>query len=241
MSAESNIVVIGASGGIGAAFCELLSQRPGDGVVHALSRNAPALELTNIRASDIDLTSEFSIESAARRIHAYGPIDMVLVATGMLHRYDLQPEKRLAELRADHMAELFAINTIGPALIAKHFLPLLRRTGKTVFAALSARVGSIADNRLGGWMSYRTSKAALNMVLKTASIEHARRWPDSVVVGLHPGTVATALSAPFQSGVPQGKLFTPQQAAHQLLDVIESLTPADTGGFYAWDGKPIAF
>ena len=117
----------------------------------------------------------------------------------------------------------------------------MRKGEKSVFAALSARVGSIADNRLGGWVSYRASKAALNMVLKTLSIEHARRWPESVIVGLHPGTVDSALSRPFNKRVEAGKLFTPERAARQLLDVINVLAPADTGYTYAWDGKRIPF
>ena len=139
------------------------------------------------------------------------------------------------------MLETFRINTIGPVLLAKHFLPLMRSGSKSVFVALSARVGSISDNRLGGWSSYRASKAALNMLLRTASIEHKRRHPESVIVALHPGTVDTRLSAPFQRGVPEGKLFTPAYSVERLLDVIDGLRPADTGGFFAWDGQPIEY
>jgi NAD(P)-dependent dehydrogenase (short-subunit alcohol dehydrogenase family) len=139
------------------------------------------------------------------------------------------------------MMEVFRVNTIGPTLVAKHFLPRLRRDGKTVFAALSARVGSIGDNRLGGWVSYRSSKSALNMVLKTLSIEHARRFPEAVMVALHPGTVDTALSAPYQRRVPEHKLFTPARSVGHMLSVIDGLTAADTGGFFAWDGAPIDY
>jgi NAD(P)-dependent dehydrogenase (short-subunit alcohol dehydrogenase family) len=126
-------------------------------------------------------------------------------------------------------------------MVAKHFLPRLRTGHKTVFAALSARVGSISDNRLGGWASYRASKAALNMLLKTLALEHSRRWPDSVIVGLHPGTVDTALSKPFSSRVPAERLFEPSQSARYLLGVIDDLTPTATGGFFAWDGTPIDY
>ncbi len=170
-----------------------------------------------------------------------GPVDLVIVATGILHRASISPEKSMREMSANAMAEVFAINTIGPALVAKHFLPQLRRGSKSVFAALSARVGSIEDNRLGGWMSYRASKAALNMLIKTLSIEHGRRRPDSIIAGLHPGTVDTALSEPFQKNVPDGKLFTPAQSADYLLSVIDGLKASDTGGVFAWDGARIPY
>ena len=139
------------------------------------------------------------------------------------------------------MSEVFRINTIGPALLAKHFLPLLRRDKKSAFAAISARVGSIGDNRLGGWASYRASKAALNMLLRTFSIEQARVNKNSVVVGLHPGTTDTGLSRPFQGNVPEGKLFTPAFVAERLLGVLDGLTPDATGQVFAWDGKRIEY
>ena len=182
------------------------------------------------------------MRSAAEAATRNGPLDAVLVATGILHRGDtLRPEKSLRDINAESMSEVLAINALGPALVAKHVLPHLRRDTKTVFAALSARVGSISDNRLGGWISYRSSKAALNMILKTLAIEHARRFPDSIIVGLHPGTVDTGLSAPFQSRVPEDRLFTPEKAVRQLLQVIDSLTPADSGNLLAWDGSTIEF
>ena len=138
------------------------------------------------------------------------------------------------------MARSFSVNAIGPALVAQAFLPLMAKDNKTVFAALSARVGSISDNRLGGWYSYRASKAALNQYLRTAAIEQRRRWPQCVVVGLHPGTVDTPLSKPFQKNVPKDGLFTPSQSAERLLDVIDRLQPADTGHLFAYDGNRIA-
>ena len=142
---------------------------------------------------DEEIVSEYA-DRAAR----HSPLDAVIVATGVLHDdQGLRPEKRLADINAASLARAFEVNAIGPALIAKHFLPLLRRDRKTVFVALSARVGSISDNRLGGWSAYRASKAALNMLLKTAAIEHRRSHPDSVVAAVHPGTVDTRLSAPF--------------------------------------------
>lgn len=139
------------------------------------------------------------------------------------------------------MARLYAINAIGPALIAKHMLPLLPRARKSVFAALSARVGSIADNRLGGWHGYRASKAALNQLIRTCAIEMAIKNKRAICVTLHPGTVDTRLSQPFQSGLAPERLFTPEVSAARLLDVIDALTPAHSGQLFAWDGQPIPF
>ena len=238
---NANVAVIGASGGIGAAFCRALAGDDSVRVVHALARSAATFDDPAIRPGSIDLFDEASIAAAAERLSVEEPLDLVIVATGILHRGDLQPEKALREIDGANMLDVLHANTVGPALVAKHFLPLMRRQGKSVFAVLSARVGSIGDNRLGGWVSYRASKAALNMTLKTVAIEHARRWPDGVIAALHPGTVATNLSQPFSSRVPPGKLFTPESAATHLLGVVDGLTPADTGGFFAWDGSPIPF
>jgi NAD(P)-dependent dehydrogenase (short-subunit alcohol dehydrogenase family) len=236
-----NIAVIGASGGIGRAFVESLAGDCRAGTVHALSRS-PQRSAGNVHYQFIDITEEGSIRAAAEAASRDGPLDLVIVASGILHRdSELQPEKSIRELHPQALYEVFGINAIGPAMVAKHCLPLLRIGHKTVFAAMSARVGSISDNRLGGWASYRASKAALNRLLKTLAIEHGRRWPDSVVVALHPGTVDTALSKPFSSRVPAERLFAPSQAARYLLAVIDNLTPAATGGFFAWDGTAIDY
>jgi NAD(P)-dependent dehydrogenase (short-subunit alcohol dehydrogenase family) len=162
----------------------------------------------------------------------------VIVATGVLHHGEA-PERSYRAMTAEHLLRDYRINAVGPALAAKHFLPLLPKDRRTVFAALSARVGSISDNRLGGWHSYRASKAALNMILKTLAIELARSHPLAIVAGLHPGTVDTSLSAPFQKGVAEGRLFDPAYSAAQLLTVIEGLTPADSGRVLAWDGQVV--
>ena len=238
---EANVVVIGASGGIGAAFCRALAGGESVGVVHALSRSHTEFDDVAIRPSIVDMLDETSLSQAAERVSADGPLDLVIVATGILHRGELQPEKALRDISGDAMLDVLRVNTVGPSLVAKHFLPLMRRGHKSVFAALSARVGSIEDNRLGGWVSYRASKAALNQAIKTLSIEHARRRPDGILAALHPGTVATDLSAPFSSRVPPEKLFTPEVAATHLLRVIDGLTEADTGGFFAWDGSRIPY
>jgi NAD(P)-dependent dehydrogenase (short-subunit alcohol dehydrogenase family) len=190
----------------------------------------------------IDLTDEESIDQAVAAATSAEPLDLVIVATGILHRRDgLRPEKSMGDLQPAAMADVFAINTIGPALVAKYCLPRMRRGHKTVFAAISARVGSISDNRLGGWMSYRASKAALNMIMKSLAVEQARRSPDSVVVTLHPGTVATRLSRPYSQNVPGQQLFTADQSANYLLNVIDALHTRDSGGFFAWDGSGIEF
>lgn len=235
-------VVIGATGGIGRAFVQALAGHDNVGQVFALARDPDGDWPSGVSTGSIDILDEASIEAAAARLSAEGALDLVLLATGMLHEGDrIQPEKSLRDFDAGTMTEVFALNAIAPALVAKHFLPVLRKREKTVFAALSARVGSISDNRLGGWASYRASKAALNMLLKTASIEHARRNRSSVVAALHPGTVDTRLSAPFQSNVPDERLFTPEISAGHLLDVVDGLTPDDSGGFFAWDGEAIPF
>lgn len=188
----------------------------------------------------MDIEDEASIQRAAATVAQSGkPIDLVLVATGILHGDGVAPEKTYGQISAEGMARTFAINTIGPALVAKHFLPLLPVNAPSMMAMLSARVGSIGDNRLGGWYSYRASKAALNMVVRSLAIELARTRPLTACVALHPGAVDTKLSAPFRRGVPAGGLFSPQKAARQLIDVIEQL-PADASGkLFAWDGREI--
>ena len=151
----------------------------------------------------------------------------------------MQPEKRLADVSPVSLQRSFAVNAVGPLLVAKHFQGLLDREARAVFASLSARVGSIGDNRLGGWYAYRSAKAAQNMVTRNLSIELRRRARGVICVALHPGTVDTGLSRPFQSNVPEERLFSPERAAQQLLAVIDGLRPEDNGGFVAWDGQPI--
>lgn len=234
MRMGKRVAVLGASGGIGAALTGRLAADPAVAEVFAGSRSLLPSG-SKITPFIFDMTDETSIAEAAERIAA--PLDLVFVATGMLHRPGGPvPEKALRAIDADAMAELLRINTIGPALIAKHFVPLLPRDRRAVFAALSARVGSIADNRLGGWHSYRASKAALNMVLVNVAIELRRTHPQAIVAALHPGTVATSLSEPFRRGVAPEKLFPPDVSADYLLSVMNGLTPEDSGGLFAWDG-----
>ena len=232
-------VVIGASGGIGAALVERLAARPDGGPILALSRRRPEALPPGVTWRSIDLTDEPSIAAAAGSLDPDLPLDRVLVATGRLQALGRPPEKSWRQLEAETLMAAFADNAVGPALAAKHFLPCLPRDRPCVFAALSARVGSIGDNRLGGWYGYRAAKAALNQTIRSLSIELARQRPQAICVALHPGTVDTGLSAPFQSGVSAEKLFTPDFAAERLLAVLADLTPADSGGFFAWDGRPI--
>jgi NAD(P)-dependent dehydrogenase (short-subunit alcohol dehydrogenase family) len=244
-------VVVGASGGLGAAFVEALLGGGRFDTVLALSRSAPsgmsataapgdAARPSLVRAR-IDVTDEASIAAAAALARTLPPVRRVIVATGLLHdeAHGLRPEKSMAALDAVRLARLFAVNATGPALVARHFIPLMPRQGPVGFAAVSARVGSISDNRLGGWYGYRASKAALNMLLRTLAIEWARTAREAVCVGLHPGTVETALSAPFQGNVVEGRLFTAAHSAAALLDVLERLGPADSGRVFAWDGTEV--
>jgi NAD(P)-dependent dehydrogenase (short-subunit alcohol dehydrogenase family) len=233
---EGCAVVIGASGGLGRALTQQIVASGRFGAVHALSRSGTGAPSGAIDGR-IDLEDETSIAAAAVRLES--PARLVIVASGRLHGPGLVPEKALRMLDPAAMRQAFAINTVGPAMAARHFTPLFPREGRSVFAALSARVGSISDNRLGGWHSYRASKAALNMLIATIAIELARTRPAALCVGLHPGTVDTGLSKPFQGGVPDERLFTPDQSARLLLRVLDDLKPADSGGVYAWDGARI--
>jgi len=230
MTEWKQAVVIGASGGIGAAIADALDE---EGV--AVTRFARSMA----GEAHLDLEDESSIAAAARRIAKGTAPDLVIVATGLLHDGDHGPEKAIDQLDAAWLARNFAVNAIGPALVAKHLLPLMPRTGRTIFAALSARVGSISDNRMGGWYGYRASKAALNQFIRTLAIEHKRRNDRSIVVALHPGTVDTALSRPFQGNVRPGGLFAPDRAAVQLLDVIDGLKAPDSGKLFDWEGKEV--
>ena len=221
-------VVIGATGGIGNALMQALAQDGAYNAVIGLSRSStPPLELT----------SEASIATAAAFVAGKGTPRLIIDATGVLESETIKAEKSWRELDAAQMAQSFAINAIGPALVMKHFLPLLPREGSAVFATLSAKVGSIGDNRLGGWYSYRASKAALNQLVRTAAIELTRRSPNAICVALHPGTVDTGLSASFaKTGL---DVQTPELAAQQLLAVIRGLATGDNGGFFDYKGETI--
>ncbi|MEM7731476.1 MAG: SDR family NAD(P)-dependent oxidoreductase [Pseudomonadota bacterium] len=217
-----NALIIGASGGIGSALSQVLS---GQGVaVTGLSR----------RDHGLDVTDEASIARALEPIS--GEFDLIFVATGGLEISDYGPEKSLKDLSADAMLEQFKLNTMGPALVLKHAQRLLPKDRRAVFAALSARVGSIGDNHLGGWYSYRAAKAALNQMLHGAAIEVGRSHKQAICVALHPGTVATSLTRKYVGKHPA---VAPEEAAQNLINVTNGLTVEDTGGFFDWQGKRI--
>jgi NAD(P)-dependent dehydrogenase (short-subunit alcohol dehydrogenase family) len=231
-------LVAGANGAIGSALVEHLAASPHVESVVACARTPRASRDAKVRAVAVEVLDEESILAALEGITR---IDLALVATGMLHTPGgLQPEKSWRALNKAALIESFAVNSVGPALLAKHILPLLPRQGKAVFAALSARVGSISDNHLGGWYGYRASKAALNQLIRTLSIELARTRPQAICVALHPGTVDSALSRPFQGGVAESKRFAPMIAAQHLLTVIDTLDPTRNGQLLDWDGSTIA-
>ncbi len=222
-------IVLGASGGIGAAV--LAAVKASDRFAAVLGyhrRSVPALELTD----------EASIVAIADQVKAFGqPLRLVFDATGVLQGEGAAPEKSWRQLDAAQLARAFAVNAIGPALLMKHFLPLLDRDGKAVFATLSAKVGSIGDNHLGGWYGYRASKAALNQFVRTAAVELARQRPKAICVALHPGTVDTGLSAPHaKTGL---DVRTPEAAAASLVAVLDRLSAAENGGFLDYRGAPL--
>jgi NAD(P)-dependent dehydrogenase (short-subunit alcohol dehydrogenase family) len=222
-------VVIGANGGVGG---QLVAALEGAGYEHVLG-------LSRTSSPALDLTDEASIAEAAAYAASLGEVRLVIVATGFLHNGQFSPEKSLKQLDPAHMALSFALNAIGPALTLKHFLPLCPREGRFVFAALSARVGSIGDNHLGGWHSYRAAKSALNQYVRTAAIEIGRTRKEAIVAALHPGTVNTKLSSPFvKNGL---DVREPDVAAGDVLRVIEGLTPEHTGGFFDHKGERVAW
>jgi NAD(P)-dependent dehydrogenase (short-subunit alcohol dehydrogenase family) len=221
-------VVFGASGGIGRALVE---------AIRTAERFEHVVEFSRSASPSIDLLDEASLERAAAFAADKGDLRLVIDATGFLHDDRQAPEKSWRQLDAVNLARSFALNAIGPALIMKHLLPRLPRSGKAVFATLSARVGSIGDNRLGGWYSYRASKAALNQLMRTAAVELARRSPEALCIALHPGTVATALSASFAAtGL---EVHLPSTAARHLLAVIDQLPADANGGFFDWRGQAV--
>lgn len=216
-------LVIGASGTLGTAFCEQLEQDPRCAGVRALGRHT---------VPELDLERPETIASAATELAAEAPYQLIVHAAGLLHRDGIKPEKSLSAIELEALQTVFQVNALGPAMVLRHFLPLLDPMG--AMAMLSAKVGSIGDNRLGGWYAYRASKAALNMLIKTAAIELARTRPQSRLLSLHPGTVISGLSQPFRGA---SSARPADVAAAQLLTLIDQLTPPDSGHFFAYDGE----
>jgi NAD(P)-dependent dehydrogenase (short-subunit alcohol dehydrogenase family) len=231
-------VVIGAGGGIGGAIAATLAADPRCGVLYTLSRNGVAGPDRAIKLA-ADITDAASLASAAAQIGADGPVDLIFIASGLLHRADaVQPEKSWRAIRSDAFAELFAVNATGPMLALQALLPHVPRDRRVLIGVIGARVGSIGDNRLGGWFGYRASKAALAMLLRTLSIELGRTHPQLTALMLHPGTVDTPLSEPFQRGV--ARLLTAAESAAALLRVLDAGTPEQSGQQRDWQGELVA-
>ncbi|MEZ9572005.1 SDR family oxidoreductase [Vibrio sp. 10N.261.55.F4] len=239
-----HILVVGGSGGIGFAVVKhLLSELSRfdfldvhvDATYHS---QQPELENSRLNWHKVDATDEADIK---RLSSEFEQLDWLINCVGMLHTPDLGPEKNLSSIDPEFFLKNISVNTLPSLLLAKHFTPVLRTSDNPKFAVVSAKVGSISDNRLGGWYSYRSSKAALNMFIKTMSIEWQRTIKKGTVLALHPGTTDTALSKPFQTNVPEGKLFESSYVAHQLVDIIRTAIPDNSGHFYAYDGEQLSW
>jgi NAD(P)-dependent dehydrogenase (short-subunit alcohol dehydrogenase family) len=237
---KKNVAVIGSSGAIGNAVSKILLDDESVDSVYNFSRSASPNISDKEHRIYIDIEIEQSIKDAVEKIPPDIKFDLIFVATGILHNdKDVYPEKSIRDISADRFKKVLMINTVGPALVGKYFIPFLNKENKNVFAFLSARVGSISDNKLGGWYSYRASKTALNQIVKNFSLEIKRSNPNSIFIGLQPGTVKSNLSKPFEKNVQSENLFTPDYSAAKLLEVIDALTSDDSGKLYAWNGEEI--
>ncbi|MEH1792193.1 MULTISPECIES: SDR family NAD(P)-dependent oxidoreductase [unclassified Nostoc] len=242
-----NTLIVGANQGIGLGFVKKLLPDEKIAKVYATYRQKNAAEellslvdkhSDKLICLEIDITDELEIVEAVKKIRTQvDKLHLVVNCVGLLHEDTLQPEKSLREINSENLLRYFQINSIGAVLLAKHLLPLLRHGERSVFASISAKLGSIGDNKLGGWYGYRASKAALNMLMRTAAIEYKRSCPKALIVTLHPGTTDTRLSRPFQKNVPAEKLFSVERTVTQLLAVIEQLQEGDSGQFFSWDGS----
>ncbi|WP_448217329.1 SDR family NAD(P)-dependent oxidoreductase [Endozoicomonas sp. 2B-B] len=239
------ILVAGGSGGIGRAFVEEIVHEMPEAQVHATffrsspdSKNSPENNnsVNSVQWHRSDLTDADSVEQLADSV---GPIDWIINASGMLHTPTQMPEKSITQIDSDFFHKTMAVNVLSTLFLARYFLKNFKGSECPRFVALSARVGSIEDNRVGGWYSYRASKSALNMVLKTLSHEWRRKKPDGCIVAIHPGTVDTQLTEPFKKNVPPEKLFSSQHSAQRMLEVIRRLSSEQTGQFLAYDGSLI--
>ena len=242
-STPFNALVLGARGGIGQAFVEALLACPQVGQVVQTSRVTEWCRedvSTRERRLPLDFAEPGSISEFGERLNDLGlSFHLVINCTGILHGEGIRPERSWRQIDQAAMQHSFQIHATGLALVLAQVMDHVPRDQRAVVASLSARIGSIGDNRLGGWFSYRASKAAQNMILKTAAIEAARRWPELCIVALHPGTVHSELSAPFAGRLPAGRVFEPEQSVDYLRTVVARLQAADSGTFWAWDGAAI--
>ncbi len=244
-------LIVGASRGIGLGFVRKLLQNKEQGKIFATyCRQETATKLLTLQNKypaklvclGMDVTDESQIIVGVEKIRSeVDKLHLVVNCVGILHEGELQPEKSLKQLNQEYLLRYFQVNSIGAVLLAKQILPLLRHGDRNVLATISAKIGSISDNRLGGWYGYRASKAALNMFMRTTAIEYSRKSPNTIVAVLHPGTTDTQLSQPFQKNVPPEKLFLVEQTVTQLLDVIENLSLKDSGEFFSWNGERLPY
>lgn len=235
-------LIVGAGQGIGLEFVRQLLQREDISRLYATYRNLQTelLAIADSRLSclPMDITDEAQIAAVVKTIQTETKaLHAVINCVGVLHDGPMQPEKSLRQLKAEQLLHYFHVNSIGAVLVAKHVQPLLKHSDRALLATISAKIGSIGDNQLGGWYGYRASKAALNMFMRTTAIEYKRTCPRAIVVTLHPGTTDTQLSQPFQRNVPPEKLFSVDRTVKQLLAVLDQLQERDSGEFFSWDGS----
>jgi NAD(P)-dependent dehydrogenase (short-subunit alcohol dehydrogenase family) len=235
-------LIVGASQGIGLEFVRQFLESDRVACVYATYRNPQSELLTisdsRLRCLPLDITEEAQIATVVKEIQTETTaLHYVINCVGVLHEGAMQPEKNLRQLNAEQLLHYFQVNSIGAVLLAKYIQPLLKHSDRSIVATISAKIGSIGDNYLGGWYGYRASKAALNMFMRTTAIEYKRTCPRAIVVTLHPGTTDTQLSRPFQHNVPPEKLFPVERTVGQLLKVLDQLQENDTGEFFSWDGS----
>jgi NAD(P)-dependent dehydrogenase (short-subunit alcohol dehydrogenase family) len=234
-----NVAIIGSSGAIGRAFLDAYIADKDISNIYSISRTEVKSNDKRIIHINIDVTDEVSVKAAASKIEE-NRLDRLIVATGVLHTKSFGPEKSIKDIKIENFVKIFSVNTFGPALIGKYFLPLMAKDQKSIVAFLSARVGSISENKLGGWYAYRASKSALNQIIKNFSIEAKRTNSSGIIIGLQPGTVKSKLSEPFQKNVKKGKLFLPEDSIDSLIKVIENVMQNDSGKIFDWEGEEIA-
>ncbi|MGL5796441.1 MAG: SDR family NAD(P)-dependent oxidoreductase [Waterburya sp.] len=254
---NANTLIVGASQGIGLGFVRALLKQDNIAKIYATyRRQETASELFILQSEygdnpsgtlrdrleclQVDITDESQIEIAIKQIQqSVKQLHLVIYCVGVLHTDSFSPEKSLKQIKPENLIYSFQVNSIGAVLLAKHLMPLFNKSDDSIFACISAKVGSIGDNRLGGWYGYRASKAALNMFLKTTAIEYSRKCPKTIVVALHPGTTDTQLSQPFQKNISPDKLFPVEHTVSLLSKVIAGLEIKDSGQFFAWDGSQL--